>query len=60
MSSNVQHVDFRMSDIRILQKMLKQADYLTENLRPLKGPLFPRSKMILRRFLTTILQVPVQ
>ncbi|NVP54841.1 hypothetical protein [Mycoplana rhizolycopersici] len=60
MSSNVQHVDFRMSDIRILQIMLKQAHYLTQNLRPLEGPHFLRSQMILGRFLTTILRVPVQ
>ncbi|SOC44063.1 hypothetical protein SAMN05892877_11255 [Rhizobium subbaraonis] len=59
MSSNVQYVDFRMSDIRILQQMRKQA-HLTGNLRPLEGPLFLRSKMILCRFSTTILQVPVQ
>lgn len=60
MSSNVQHVEFAASDLRILQRMLKHASYLTANLRPLEGPLFFRSSKVLRRFLTTVVQVPAE
>ncbi|PTM91963.1 hypothetical protein C7449_1088 [Mycoplana dimorpha] len=52
MSSNVQHVDFRTSDIRIIREMLAKAGYVTARLMPLTGPLHQASKSVLRRFMT--------
>ncbi|MBB3977380.1 hypothetical protein GGQ64_002586 [Rhizobium azooxidifex] len=49
--SSTKHVDFRICDIWIIQSMLKRANYLTANLRPLQGPLFCRSSEVLGRFL---------
>lgn len=56
MSSNVQQVDFRTSDIRILREMLKKADYVTAKLKPLTGPLQHPSQSVLRRFMAGTMQ----
>ena len=56
--SSTKHVDFRICDIWIIQSMLKRANYLTANLRPLQGPLFCRSSKVLGRYLRTVIQVP--
>lgn len=52
MSSNVQYVDFRTSDSRILREMLKKAGYVTARLKPLNGTLHHPSQTMLRRFMT--------
>lgn len=51
MSSNVEYVDFCASDTRILQELLKKAEYVTSRLKPLTGPLFHPSQAVLRRFM---------
>lgn len=56
MSSNIQHVDFRTSDTRILQDMLKKAGYVTAQLKPLPGPLQHSSQSVLRRFISATMQ----
>ncbi|MDR6759715.1 hypothetical protein J2Y48_005033 [Mycoplana sp. BE70] len=56
MSSNVHHVDFRTSDIRIMREMLVKAGYVTARLVPLTGPLQHASKSVLRRFMTGTMQ----
>ncbi len=60
MPSNIQHVDFRTSDIRILREMLKKAGYITAKLKPLPGPLNHPSQSVLRRFMIGTMQEPAK
>ncbi|MBD9371810.1 hypothetical protein IB238_04035 [Rhizobium sp. ARZ01] len=60
MSSNIARIDFRTRDIRILRKMLKQANYVTAKLKPLAGPLNHPSQSVLRRFMTGTMQEPAK
>lgn len=60
MSSNVQYVDFRTKDTRILQEMLKKAGYITANIKPLAGNQSLASRSVLRRFMAGVMQEPVK
>ena len=62
MSSNVQYVDFRTKETRILQEMLKRAGYVTANIRPLTGNQSIASRSVLRRFMAgvMVMQDPVK
>ncbi|HVK91836.1 MAG TPA: hypothetical protein VM468_10620 [Mycoplana sp.] len=55
MSSNIQYVNFRSHETRMLRDMLKNAGYKTSNLKPLLGPQWDRSQTLLQRFMSGVL-----
>lgn len=50
MSSDTNILIFQPDRTRILNRILANAKYVTENMRPLSGPLHERSKIVLRHF----------
>ncbi|QWK81507.1 hypothetical protein [Ochrobactrum sp. BTU1] len=55
MSSNVSLVEFQISN-RILNKMMLKAGYVTSKMRPLPGPLFHQSSLILANFMSGVMR----
>ncbi len=54
MSSNIYNGDFH-SNHRILNQMIIKAGYLTSRMRPLPGPHYKESALILRSFMHGVL-----
>ncbi|MGO1163530.1 hypothetical protein ACTOV4_16485 [Brucella sp. C7-11G] len=54
MSSDHNILIFQPDRTRILNRILANAKYVTENMRPLSGPLRERSKIILKRFMVGV------
>ncbi|MBB4095284.1 hypothetical protein HGG72_16850 [Ochrobactrum pecoris] len=50
MSSNIYNVDFHTNH-RILKQMMTKAGYLTSKMKPLPGPYYNQSALILRNFM---------
>jgi hypothetical protein len=50
MSSDINILIFQPDRTRILNRILANAKYATENMRPLSGPLRERSKIVLKHF----------
>ncbi len=50
MSSDTNILIFQPDRTRILNRILANAKYATENMRPLSGPLRERSKIVLKHF----------
>jgi len=55
MSSNIHIVDFHVSN-RILNKMMLKAGYVTSKLKPLPGPLFNQSSLVLGNFMSGVIR----
>lgn len=55
MSSNVHLVDFHINN-RILNKMMLKAGYVTSKMKPLPGPLFRQSSLVLRNFMSGVIR----
>lgn len=55
MSSNIHLVDFHSSN-RILNQMMAKAGYVTLRMKPLSGPLFHQSKLVLQNFMTGVMR----
>ncbi|MBA8840921.1 hypothetical protein [Ochrobactrum sp. RH2CCR150] len=54
MSSNICNVDFH-SNHRILKQMITKAGYLTSRMKPLPGPHYNESVVVLRNFMAGVL-----
>ncbi|MCX2697564.1 MULTISPECIES: hypothetical protein [Ochrobactrum] len=54
MPSNIHHVDFHMSN-RILRQMMSKASYVTFKMKPLSGPLFQQSQLVLQNFMSGVI-----
>jgi hypothetical protein len=55
MSSNIQFVNFHINN-RILNQMMAKAGYVTLRMKPLSGPLFQQSKIILENFMGGVMR----
>ncbi|KAB2680592.1 hypothetical protein F9K78_15680 [Brucella pseudintermedia] len=54
MSSNIYNGDFH-SNHRILKQMIAKAGYVTSRMRPLPGPHYNDSALILKRFMDGVM-----
>ncbi len=55
MSSTLHPVDFHCSN-RILNQMMARAGYVTARLKPLSGPLYQQSTVVLQNFMTGLMR----
>jgi len=55
MPSNIYSVDFHSSN-RMLNQMMARAGYVTLRMKPLSGPLFCQSKLVLEKFMTGVMR----
>ncbi len=55
MPSNIQFVNFHINN-RILNQMMAKAGYVTLRIKPLSGPLFKQSKIILENFMGGVMR----
>lgn len=54
MSSDTNILIFQPDLTRILNRILTNANYVTEDMRPLSGPLRERSKIVLKHFMVGV------
>ncbi len=54
MSSPIYNVDFH-SNHRILKQMIVNAGYMTSHMKPLPGPHYDQSALILRNFMAEVM-----
>lgn len=54
MSSPIYNVDFH-SNHRILKQMIVKAGYMTSHMKPLPGPHYDQSTLILRNFMAEVM-----
>lgn len=54
MSSNIHNIDFHSSH-RILKQMIVKAGYMTSHMKPLPGPHYDQSALILRNFMAEVM-----
>ncbi|OYR15077.1 hypothetical protein [Brucella thiophenivorans] len=55
MPSNIRLVDFHISN-RILKQMMSKAGYVTPRMKPLSGPLFHQSQVVLQNFMSGVMR----
>lgn len=54
MSSNIHNIDFH-SNHRILKQMIVKAGYMTVHMKPLPGPHYDQSALILQNFMAEVM-----
>ncbi len=54
MSSNICNIDFHSSH-RILKQMIVKAGYMTSHMKPLPGPHYDQSELILKNFMAGVM-----
>ncbi|QWK81056.1 MULTISPECIES: hypothetical protein [Brucella/Ochrobactrum group] len=55
MSSSIHLVNFHISN-RILNQMMAKAGYVTARMKPLPGPLFHQSNLVLHHFMSGVMR----